>query len=105
MQYYDQFIQKQTDNKGGDLARSYLTFLQINTIMAQQGRDMDVLRPSLKAQIDLFNTINPDFIEEIFQKKAFDQHVEMYVEDSNPPLHFNPKGKFVLFIQELAKKK
>lgn len=104
IQYYDQFIQKLADNKGGDLARSYLTFLQVNTIMAQQGRDMDVLRPSLKSQIDLFNTINPDFIEEIYQKKAFDQNLDTYIEDSNPPLHFNPKGKFALFIQELAKK-
>ena len=105
IQYYDDFIQIQINNKDEGLSRSYLNFLQINTILAQQGRDMDVLRPSLKAQIDLFSNLKTEFLEEIFQIKEFDQNIGTNIEDKNPPLHINPNGKYVLFMQELAKVK
>ena len=105
IQYYDNFIQAQTDNKGENLSHEYQTFLQLNTILAQEGNDMDVLRPSLNAQIALFSTMESSFVEEIFQLKAFNDHIGVHVEDSNPPLHINPNGKFVNYIQELAKVK
>ena len=105
IQYYDNFINVQTGNKGGDLAHSYQTYLQVNSIFAQQGMDMNVLRPSLRAQIELFLSMKSYFIEKIYQKKAFEEHIGRNIEDSNPPLHINPNGKFIQFIQELAKVK
>lgn len=103
IQYYDSFIRVQTDYKGEDISHAYQTFLQLNTILAQEGNDMDVLRPSLNMQNALFSTMKSEFIEEIFQLKAFYDHIGSHIEDSNPPLHITPNGKFVKYLQELAK--
>lgn len=103
IQYYDSFIRVQTDYKGEDISHAYQTFLQLNSILAQEGNDMDVLRPSLNVQNALFSTMKSEFIEEIFQLKAFYDHIGSHIEDSNPPLHITPNGKFVKYLQELAK--